>query len=115
MDRNRLKREVFEAQDWMCWVDGCPRPAVHLHEALVTRGDVQGWSPELRQAIFHEYNVIGLCAYHHNTEHEPKAFDVFLAKCEEHGQQQVVEWLESLPFVKRTGRVQEILNEVSND
>jgi len=114
LDRNSLKREIFEQQDWRCWVDGCPRPAVHLHEALVTRGDVQGWAPELRQAIFHEYNCIGLCQFHHNTKYEPKAAEVFERKCEEHGRQQVVGWLESLEFVKRPGRVQEILNGVKN-
>jgi len=81
-----------------------------LHESLVTRGDVQGWPPEVRPAIFHEYNCIGLCAYHHNTKYEPKAAEVFERKCEEHGQAAVVGWLESLPFVKRPGRVQEILN-----
>jgi len=82
----------------------------------VTKGDVQGWQPpERRDIINHIYNCIGLCQFHHNTKYEPKAAEVFEQKCEEYGRQQVVGWLESLEFVKRPGRVQEILNSLKTE
>ena len=113
MNRNELKRAIFESQGWKCWVEDCPYPALHLHEAIITKGDVQGSSDELKAAINHLYNCIGLCRAHHNTALEPKAIDVYNWMVEQHGQQ-VVEWVAELAqaFKVVPGRLKEILNEI---
>ena len=113
MNRNGLKRQIFEAQGWSCWVEGCPYPAIHLHESLITKGDVQGCSNAMKKAINHEYNCIGLCHKHH--KYAPRAIDVFSKMCDDFGQGSVIDWLLSFDFVNRPMDVKEILISVGID
>jgi hypothetical protein len=111
MDRNELKRQIFESQNWRCWVKGCPYPAIHLHESIVTKGDVQASPAKLKTAINHPFNCVGLCYKHHGTKLEPDALEVFEWMCDQHGREPVVSYFESLAaqFKVLPGRLKEVL------
>ena len=59
--RAALKLELLD-RDLVC--RGCGEPFTsipHMHEGMISRGDVQGWPKDRRVLIFTEYNCILLC------------------------------------------------------
>ena len=103
---------IIVERDGLCWVADCPNRIKDVHEAIVTRGDVQGWKPsKRREIIFHPYNCIGLCDLHHNTENEPKAIDVFNWMCGYYGREVVTVWFRELArqFKVVPGRLKSVI------
>jgi len=100
----RVQLGIYLAErDGRCWVPGCaghtPSPP---HEAMITRGNVQGW-PKVdgtRVLIFVPLNTLALCSDHHNTALEPKRNDVADWMLDYYGSD-VVRWLRSLKFKTR--------------
>lgn len=95
MNRSDLIIQVIEREQGKCWVKDCPNRARDVHEAIVTRGDVQGWKLAKRSEIFHPYNCIALCAQHHNTDLEPKSDVVYRWMVDRYGDGVRV-WFENL-------------------
>lgn len=103
---------VLEREGSVCWVADCMCQACDVHEAIVTRGDVQGWKPaKRREVIFHPFNCIALCKIHHNTADEPKAADVFDWMCGYYGRAEVTEWFAELArqFKVVPGRLRNVI------
>ncbi len=75
----------------------CSMDIFDLHEGIVSRGDVQGWSFEKRGLIFHEYNSFWLCRDCHQ-DHKLSREAAWELSCEWYGEELVKEWYESLPW-----------------
>lgn len=98
------------ARDGACWVKGVVGAGVaYMHEAVVTRGDVQGWPKGWRCLIHVPYNCVILPDAYHNTELEPSRAEVADWMYRRYGEDFVL-WLLSLPFRIRPPQVREWLN-----
>ena len=97
--RATLKAYLLTECD-VCWCGEAFRAMPHMHEALITRGDVQGWSPEHRVIIQTPYNCVLLCAAcHHGFDGKstPSRERVLRHMRALYGSA-VDRWLASLPF-----------------
>lgn len=93
-----LRPFVFDRERWTCWVNGCYYTATDLHEAIISRQDVRGWSSKRKVLIHTPYNCIAVCKEHHRLI--PDKEEVFKWMVDEYGFD-VVEWFDSLPFKGR--------------
>lgn len=114
--RQRLRAEVYSERgsvlyrdEWvpqcvLCgnplinqWWDDTSRDGYHLHEAIVTRGDLPTSDQYM---IFHRCNVVQLCPRCHEREGHSKdklpLFTSYLVGL--YGPAAVAEWLETLPI-----------------
>lgn len=110
--RDRMRVEVYSARSVpvherdgrlvmrpLCEACGCvldDSVGFHMHEALVTRGDL----PRSQQdAIWHPYNVALLCPSCHQRGHssdlERRLVEQLITR---YGRDQIEEWLRSLPL-----------------
>jgi len=97
-------------RDGVCWVEDCWVSASDVHEGVVTRGDVQGWSGKkknLRIIIHNPINTIALCKEHH--KYAPSRLEVLTWMVKEYGLW-VLDWFEELPFTYSpiTGIIQQV-------
>lgn len=94
--RNRILVPYIHAREqYKCKT--CYRNSEHVHEGIITRGDVQGWKPKRRRVlIFHPANTVALCHIHHNTALEPSRLQVFDWSIDYYGKDFVYGWLESI-------------------
>jgi len=103
--RFKLKRWLLQRQ-FMC--AGCWQPlgastaGVHMHECMISRGNVQGWQPKGRRVlIFTAYNCLLLCRDCNLSlggKNPPGRLVAFKRQCKLYGEEAVVQWLKSLPF-----------------
>jgi len=99
--RMELKEQLLE-RDTHCRGCGKPlvQPLIHMHEGLISRGDVQGWPRKMRGQINVELNCVLLCPecnLGNATHHSPSRERVFSEHLELYGED-VLRWLKSLPF-----------------
>lgn len=95
--------EILYRRDGACWIPDCNgHTTSSIHEAIVTRGDVQGWQPKSRRLeIFNGLNCIRLCDLHHNTALEPAREEIAAFMADLYGLDIVLDWLLSLEFRSR--------------
>lgn len=100
-----LTWEVREPKCESCGKDYQSGTFFDLHEGIVTRGDVQGWSKRRRGLIFCEVNCFLLCRACHTNWGEvfprEKAWEL---SCERYGEEVMREWYEGLPWKIRVPR-----------
>lgn len=68
---------------------------VDIHEALVTKGDIQGWPARWRIIIINPYNCV--LVHRHCHAHGDRE-STWKLKCEQFGEDEIIKWYESLPF-----------------
>jgi len=92
--------DVYRLQHGLCTVCGellDSGGVVDLHEALVTKGQVQGWPKSWRIIIINRYN----CTLVHRSCHEHgDRVSVWKHKCDLFGEEELIRWYTSLPFRK---------------
>ena len=121
IDRERLRAEVYSARSVPVRVNGyltmaplcvlCAAPLVegtgfHMHEALVTRGDLP---VSMQDAIWHPYNVVLLCPTCHwrhghslhvleGDEDDSPERRFVKSQVDRYGRERIESWLQSLPL-----------------
>ena len=100
--RRTLKMDCLVHRDRCC--RGCHEPflgrVAHMHEALITRKDVQGWKLRLRIIIHNPFNCILVCPSCHfclDGKTLPSREQFLLEQIHLYGLD-VLKWLASLPF-----------------
>lgn len=96
--RGSLRRYLWVTRPRIC--EGCQRKLIRefdVHEGIVTRGDVRGWSFEDRGLIFSEYNTTLLHHLCHlmNPPTRQYVWDIQVAR---YGEEKMRGWYEGLPF-----------------
>lgn len=75
----------------------CKGTILDLHEGIISRQDVRGWTWDRKLSIHTPYNCIVLCRGHHETEYEPSRVEVANWMLWMY-QRRFFEWIDSLPF-----------------
>jgi len=95
-DRDVLAALLAHMQSYRCPVCGEPLyDLTDIHEAIVTKGDVQSWPDSWKFLIFNLFNCIVVhrrCHKHGNRQHW---WDY---KCVIFGREEMSRWYYSLPF-----------------
>lgn len=73
----------------------------HLHEGMISRGEVQGWPKPRRVLIMTPINCVLISADENlglSGKYPPAREEVYTEKCAFYGKELVDRWLWSLPF-----------------
>lgn len=103
VNKEELREKLFELQKGLCIDCGklLDKEVVDIHEALVTKGNVQGWPKPWRIIIVNVYN----CVLVHRSCHGHSDSElVWKHKCDLFGENEVRKWYDSLPFKKHPRR-----------
>ena len=127
MDRNKLKGQLYNKRIRMTQEGAFPLCAfcglaitdrgAAMHEAIITRGDVQKWDPELIDLIMTEENCVlvhpGMC--HNNAQGKAGQTLVLKHLLEHVHAEQIALWLNILPFRSSLGvQALNLLKETAN-
>lgn len=93
-----LAWDLEHLQDRKCFA--CGEPLLHgsmidIHEAIVTKGDVQGWPNNWKIIIINKYNCV---AVHRQCHQHGMREQAWKAKCELFGKEEMEKWYYSLPW-----------------
>lgn len=95
--RNELRMRLWTKRDRTC--DACGgrlNGPIHLHEGIVTRGDVRGWKYPEKALIFTELNCVWLHGECHvNPPSRQSTWDLQVGR---YGEDTMREWYEGLPW-----------------
>lgn len=96
--RLELYQLLMVEQNLKCTVCGeylAPDELMDVHEAIVTRGDVQGWPKRWRSIIFCLGNCVVVHRHCHGHSDREKTW---VYKCSIYGKEEMQRWYDNLPF-----------------
>lgn len=96
--KKRLLRDRLMVCDCGCGERMCLGDGIDMHEGIITRSDTRGlpWRP----LIFHEYNCF-LVRHDHHLDRPMVRRHFFDLACARYGSDEVLAWLNTLPFKTR--------------
>ena len=104
--RRTLRQHLFRTRLAKCENADCDtllhETGFDVHEGIVSRQDVRGWSLPKSAWIFCEYNCVMLCPDCNRNGPQPSRQFVWDLQCARYGEAAVRSWYEALPF--RTGK-----------
>lgn len=92
--------KLLRLQEYHCPV--CTHPLVEpidMHEALVSKGDVQGWPKSWKVIIFNIFNCVLI--HRHCHEEWPSREEMWKYKCTLFKEDEIKKWYYSLPFKRK--------------
>jgi hypothetical protein len=89
------KLALLAERGWTCQREGCGAQAQDLDEAILTRGDMRGFSWEQRRLAFCSINLELVCARHNREEAQDRE-GAWARACERYGEEKMRAWYRSM-------------------